>query len=125
MRRPNAAFGVAIAIGFVVAATGAASAQTTQPGYSPTNSSGQIVVTLQNRLFNPSEIHVPAGKRTQLLVQNLDDTAEEFDSAALKVEKVIAGKSEGVVRLPALDPGRYPFIGEYHSDTAKGVVVAE
>jgi plastocyanin len=121
----NAAVGIVAAIGLVAAATGAAKAQTAQPGYSPTNSSGQIVVTLQNRMFNPSEIHVPAGTRTQLLVQNLDDTAEEFDSTALKVEKVIAGKSEGVVRLPALDPGRYPFVGEYHSDTAMGVVIAE
>ena len=24
-----------------------------------------------------------------------------------------------------LDPGKYPFIGEYHEDTAKGVIVAE
>lgn len=34
-------------------------------------------------------------------------------------------RSEGVVRLRALDPGRYPFMGEYHADTAMGVVVAE
>jgi plastocyanin len=124
-KRPNAGVAAAIAIGLVVAVAGKAGAQTEQPSYTPTNSSGQVVVTLDKRIFNPSEIHVPAGKRTQLLVKNLDDTAEEFDSTALKVEKVIAAKSEGVVRLPALDPGRYPFIGEYHADTAKGVVIAE
>jgi len=37
----------------------------------------------------------------------------------------VAGKSEGVLRLRALDPGSYPFVGEYNSDTAKGVVIAE
>jgi hypothetical protein len=29
------------------------------------------------------------------------------------------------VRLRPLDPGRYPFMGEYHEDTAQGVVIAE
>ncbi len=47
------------------------------------------------------------------------------NSSALKVEKVIAGGGEGSVRLRPLDPGRYPFMGEYHADTAKGVVIAE
>jgi plastocyanin len=100
-------------------------AQDAPATYTPTNADGDIVVTLQNHVFSPAEIHVPAGKRTQLLVKNLDATADEFDSSALKVEKVIAGKSSGIVRLRALDKGSYPFIGEYHSDTAKGVVIAQ
>ena len=93
--------------------------------YTSADASGQIVVILQNHAFSPAEIRVPAGKRVQILVKNVDATAEEFDSPALKVEKVIGGGSEGVVRLRPLDPGSYPFTGEYHSDTAKGVVVAE
>jgi Cupredoxin-like domain len=100
-------------------------AQDASPTYTPTNADGDIVLTLQNHIFSPAEIHLPAGKRTQLLVKNLDATADEFDSSALKVEKVIGGKSSGIVRLRALDKGSYPFIGEYHSDTAKGVVIAE
>jgi hypothetical protein len=43
----------------------------------------------------------------------------------LKVEKIIPGKSKGLVRIGPLDPGRYEFMGEFHADTAKGVVVAE
>jgi hypothetical protein len=43
----------------------------------------------------------------------------------LKVEKVIPGKTKGIVRIGPLKPGRYPFVGEYHEDTAKGVVIAE
>ncbi len=42
---------------------------------------------------------------------NEDATAEEFDSASLKVEKVVAGNSSGNVRLRPLAPGRYPFTG--------------
>ena len=82
-------------------------------------------VILKDHVFQPSEIHVKANVRAQLLVKNQDDTAEEFDSTDLRVEKVIAGGHEGTVRLPSLAPGRYNFIGEFHSDTAKGVVVAE
>jgi hypothetical protein len=79
----------------------------------------------RNNQFSPAEIHVPAGQKNQLLIKNLDPTAEEFDSTRLKVEKVIAGHSEGVVHLRSLDPGNYPFMGEYHSETAKGIVIAE
>ena len=60
-----------------------------------------------------------------ITVVNDDATAEEFDSTALKVEKVVAGKSKGFVRIGPLQPGRYPFIGEYNEATAKGEVIAE
>lgn len=93
--------------------------------YTPTNAEGQVEVILKDHRFMPAEIHVPAGKRAQLLIKNQDATADEFDSPALKVEKVIGGNSEGTVRLRALDPGRYPFTGEFHAETAQGVVIAE
>jgi Cupredoxin-like domain len=82
-------------------------------------------LTLKNHRFTPSEIKVPAHKRVKLTVINEDATPEEFDSHALKVEKVIAGKSKGIIRVGPLGPGRYPFVGEYHESTAKGVVIAE
>ena len=66
-----------------------------------------------------------AGRRIILHLKNDDPLSEEFDSSALKVEKVFAGNSEGIIRISPLDPGRYEFMGEYHSDTAKGVVIAE
>jgi len=84
-----------------------------------------VTVTIHDHCFEPSEIRVPAGKRISLTVINADPLSEEFDSPALKVEKVIAGKSQGVVHISPLKPGRYDFIGEYHEETAKGQVVAE
>lgn len=84
-----------------------------------------IDVTIKDHRFTPSEIHVPAGKPTMLTIKNEDPTAEEFDSAALKVEKVIAGGRSATVRLRPLGAGRYPFMGEYHADTAQGVVISE
>jgi heme/copper-type cytochrome/quinol oxidase subunit 2 len=84
-----------------------------------------INVTIKDHQFSPSEIHVPAHQPATLNIKNEDSLAEEFDSTALKVEKVIGGGQQGSVHLRPLDPGRYPFMGEYHSDTAKGVVIAE
>jgi hypothetical protein len=84
-----------------------------------------IAVAIKDHKFSPAEIHVPTGKPATLKITNEDPTAEEFDSTALKVEKVIAGGTWGLVHLHPLGPGRYPFMGEYHSDTAQGVVVSE
>jgi cupredoxin-like protein len=82
-------------------------------------------VTLKGHKFLPAEIHVRANQPNVIALTNGDDTAEEFDSTALKVEKVVAGHDSGDVRLRPLAPGRYPFMGEFHSDTAQGVVIAE
>src|SRR5215475_216950 len=80
-----------------------------------------IPATLQNHKFSPAEIHVKANTPAMIQLTNKDATAEEFDSSDLKVEKVVAGNSSGNVRLRALAPGKYHFMGEYHSETAQGV----
>jgi plastocyanin len=82
-------------------------------------------ITIRDHRFEPAEIRVPAGKRISLTIINSDPLSEEFDSSALKVEKVIAGNSQGVVHISPLKPGIYGFIGEYHEDTAKGQLIAE
>jgi hypothetical protein len=90
----------------------------------PAFADNPIPLTLQNHKFSPAEIHVKANTPAVIALTNKDGTAEEFDSTALQVEKVVAGNSSGNVRIRALAPGRYPFMGEYHSSTAQGVVVA-
>lgn len=82
-------------------------------------------LVIRNNRFEPVEIRVPARKRVSVYVTNEDSTPEEFDSPALKVEKVIPGKSKALIRIGPLEPGRYEFVGEFHAATAKGVVIAE
>ena len=97
-------------------------------GIAPVNAADMpapIDLTVKDHKFTPTEIHVKAGQPAAINMHNQDPTAEEFDSDALGVEKVIAGGRSGLVRLHPLSPGRYPFIGEYHSNTAQGVVIAE
>ena len=85
----------------------------------------KIELTIKDHRFVPSEIHVPTGKPAVLTVKNEDATPEEFDSTALQIEKVIVGGHYATIRLRPLGPGRFPFMGEFHSDTAQGVVISE
>ena len=82
-------------------------------------------LTIKDHKFDPVELHVPAGKPIILVVKNADETAEEFESSALKVEKIIAGGQQGTVRLRPLAAGSYAFVGEFHQDTASGKIITE
>ncbi len=85
----------------------------------------EVAVTIKDHKFSPDEIHVPAKQAVTLKVTNADATPEEFESHDFDVEKVIAGGQSAVIRLQPLDTGPYRFYGEYHEDTAQGVLVAE
>lgn len=82
-------------------------------------------IVIQDHKFQPAEVIVPAGKKVKLVVENKDATPEEFESHALNREKVIKGKSTATILIGPLAAGRYPFVGEFHETTAKGVVVAQ
>ena len=84
-----------------------------------------IAVTIKDHRFSPAEIHLAAGKPALLQVINQDDSPEEVESSQLQIEKVIPSGATSKVRLRPLEPGRYPFFGEYHPETAQGVVVVE
>jgi plastocyanin len=85
----------------------------------------EATLSIKDHKFEPAELKVPAGKAIKLTVHNLDESAEEFESHDLQIEKVIAGKQSAIVRLKALDKGKYSFFGEYHEATAQGAVIAE
>lgn len=84
-----------------------------------------IELHIRNHVFVPSELVVPAGQKIRLLVINDDDTPEEFESYELNREKVIAGSRKAVIFIGPLEPGRYPFFGEFNPKTAQGVIKAE
>lgn len=85
----------------------------------------KLEVTIKDHRFDPAEIHVPAGKPALLIIHNADETPEEFESSALKLEKVVPGNTSASMRLRPLGAGRFPFIGEYHADTAQGAIIAD
>ena len=80
---------------------------------------------IREHKFVPAEITVPARKKIKLVIENQDATAEEFESDELKREKVVPPKGRVTVFVGPLEPGRYPFFGEFHKETAKGVLIAK
>lgn len=80
---------------------------------------------IKDHKFQPERLEVPAGVKFKLMVRNNDPTAEEFESFQLNREKVVPPGKEIPVFLGPLDRGEYPFFGDFHQDTAKGVLVAK
>jgi hypothetical protein len=92
------------------------------PSFTVAADSEALLVIREHR-FEPPELHVPAGKRIRLLIDNRDSTAEEFESYVLNREKVVPAHSRVPIFLGPLAPGRYPFFGEFHQQTAQGVIL--
>jgi uncharacterized cupredoxin-like copper-binding protein len=87
----------------------------------------EITLTISNHTFEPKELKLPAGKKMKILVVNQDSTPAEFESKPLNREKVIPGKSTGVINVGPLKPGRYGFVEEYHETEpgAQGTIVVD
>ena len=84
----------------------------------------EVEIILKDHLFYPAQIEVPAYKKIKLVIQNQDNTPEEFDSFDLNREKVIFANRAASIFIGPLQPGEYHFFGEYSPNTAQGVVIA-
>ncbi len=80
---------------------------------------------IRDHLFQPEEIRVPAHTKVKLVVYNRDSTPEEFESYELNREKVIMGGRKANIFIGPLEPGVYPFFGEFNPRTAQGRIVVE
>ena len=109
-----AAFPILTAAILVAAIEVASAADSTEP-----------TLVIKDHKFDPVELHVPAGKRITVTVENRDATPEEVESKPLRFEKIIPGGGKGIVRFGPLTPGTYGFFGDFHQDTAQGKVIAE
>jgi plastocyanin len=85
----------------------------------------EFALVIRDHRFEPSEVHVPAGQKIRLVVDNQDTTAEEFESHELNREKLISPRTKVIIFIGPLSPGRYPFFGEFHEKTARGAIIAE
>jgi uncharacterized cupredoxin-like copper-binding protein len=101
---------LALAVGFVGAAVAA---------------DAEVPLVLEKNRWQPDVIKVKAGAPFVLVITNKDKGPEEFDMPSPRIEKVIPAGKTVRVKMPALKPGKYPFVGEYHSETAKATIVAE
>jgi heme/copper-type cytochrome/quinol oxidase subunit 2 len=93
---------------------------------SPSNAQQAIDIqlTFSKGQFQPSEVRAPADKPVTFRIKNLDAKAMEFESKSLRVEKVVAANSEGVVNVRALKPGRYEFYDDFN-EKARGALTVK
>jgi hypothetical protein len=91
---------------------------------SATRADEPIVLTIKDHRFQPEKLEVPTGVKVKVIVRNLDATAEEFESTDLNREKVVPAGGEVPISLGPLGKGVYRFFGDFHQDTAQGVLVA-
>ncbi len=80
---------------------------------------------IRDHLFHPEELRIPANTKVKLIVYNRDPTPEEFESYELNREKVIMGGRKANIFIGPLEPGIYPFFGEFNPGTAQGRVVVD
>lgn len=93
----------------------------------PARAADEVLVklTIKDHRFIPDRLEIPARTKVVLLVKNEDAEPEEFECLPLRREKIVFPGAEIRVLLGKVDPGEYPFFGEYHEATAKGIIVAK
>ncbi len=85
----------------------------------------EVVIQIKNHQFIPAELHIPTGVKVQIVLDNQDDTPEEFESYSLNREKHIPPKSRITLFIGPLSAGRYVYQGEDRVDgAALGVIEA-
>lgn len=89
-----------------------------------TAQAADYTLEIKDHKFEPATLEVAAGEKHTLIVRNRDKSVEEFESHELKREKLVPGGREVKIPIGPLEPGEYPFYGEFHEDTAQGKVVA-
>lgn len=83
-------------------------------------------VELNDGVLTPQVLVVPSGQAFRLEVRNAGRTPAEFESKALRQERVLAPGARAVLAIRPLAAGRYPFMDEFRERlaTARGVVEA-
>lgn len=81
-----------------------------------------VNLSIKNHRFQPAQLSAPANVPIVLRIKNLDATPMEFESVSLRVEKVVTGNGEGIIRLRPLAPGSYSFFDDFRPQS-NGVLV--
>ncbi|CAA0117922.1 cupredoxin domain-containing protein [Zhongshania aliphaticivorans] len=85
----------------------------------------EFELAIEQHLFEPSVLVIPANTKVKLWVSNKDSTPEEFESYELNREKVVLGGQRALIFIGPLAPGEYPFFGEFNPKTAQGKIIAK
>jgi Cupredoxin-like domain len=84
----------------------------------------KVSIAIRDDGFAPGEVQVPAGIKIELSIKNEQKIAAEFESHALRREKVIPPGATGTVYVGPLQPGRYEFFDDFRPNN-RGFLVAK
>ncbi|MAC99085.1 MULTISPECIES: cupredoxin domain-containing protein [Pseudomonadaceae] len=83
-----------------------------------------VELEIRDGAFDPAVIQVAAGQRFKINLHNRGNGPVEFESLALRVEKVLGPGVSSFVVIHPLRPGRYSFFDEFHLDMPEGIIEA-
>ena len=84
-----------------------------------------FAVTINDGVFAPPRLEVPAGQRVRLVLKNEGPGPLEFENAEMRIEKILGAGGTSFVVLPRLQPGEYEFIDEFNIGTGLLVIIAK
>ncbi len=84
-----------------------------------------FTIIIKDHKFSPEELIIPANKKVKIIIDNQDATPEEFESFDLNREKIVPANGQVTIFVGPLKPGRYKYFGEFHQDTAQGIIVVQ
>lgn len=85
----------------------------------------EFLVKIKSHKFEPEQIEVPANQDFKLVIENTDNTLEEFESNDLKKEKLVGAGKKIVIPIKGLKSGEYKFFGDFHQKTAQGKIIVK
>ena len=85
----------------------------------------EFLVQIKDHQFQPSEINVTPNEKFTLVIENLDNTLEEFESNDLRKEKLVGAGKKITIAIQPLKSGEYKFFGDFHQKTAQGKIIAK
>jgi hypothetical protein len=96
-------------------------AATAMPGLA---ADAQVLISIKDHQFAPSDIPVPAGVKVELVVKNEQAVNAEFESTVLHREKIIQAGGQISIFVGPLDPGSYEFFDDFNNAT-RGHLIAK
>jgi hypothetical protein len=83
----------------------------------------QILISIKDHQFVPSDVPAPAGVKVELIVKNDQAVNAEFESTVLHREKIIQAGGQISVFVGPLEPGTYEFFDDFNRATRGRLVV--
>lgn len=84
-----------------------------------------VNLSIHQGRFSPEAVQAPANTKFKLVVKNDGPAVEEFESSDLNQERIVPVGQVKEFFLGPLTAGQYKFFGDFHRDTANGVLVAK